>query len=256
MSVGRIKVLFVIMAALLLMLHVTGTFSLMADLWRIARRSETSFLSTTGIAAFCKEMQVLANRQMIQMFLLVGVAYVLLQTLCIPGTVVLNAVAGAVFGMRVGVPYCTVLGLLGACCCYALSSFVGVRLVERIDGRLTNGKGLQKIRLQVQRYRSELLVYLIFLRLTPVFPNWLLNLASPIVGVPLRVFLLSTALGIFPQTYFSVRFGVFARASVEEANGVVTLWDTLLLLVIGGAVLVARRLQKRFGETNTPDVRA
>ncbi|RNF09314.1 SNARE associated golgi family protein [Trypanosoma rangeli] len=244
-----IKFVLIIMVVAVLMMYFTGTFALMRDMRRIVQSDTTSLRSAAGIAKLCREIQTLAASQLPQMVVFITVVYLFLQALCVPGTVALNAVMGAVLGTLLGVPYCTLLGTVGASCCYLLSSLVGVRLVERVDGRLMKGKGLAKIRLQVNRYRGELFVYLLFLRFTPILPNWLVNLASPIVGVPLRVFALATFLGILPQTYLTVRFGAFARTTMGNSGPIVSLWDTLLLVVLGVTVLAAFWLKKRLAAT-------
>src|SRR5262249_7433883 len=41
----------------------------------------------------------------------------------------------------------------------------------------------------------------LFLRLVPVFPFWLVNLAPAIVGIGLPTFVAATALGIIPGTF-------------------------------------------------------
>ena len=43
--------------------------------------------------------------------------------------------------------------------------------------------------------------YLLFLRLVPAFPFWLVNLAPALLGVPLRTFVWTTAVGIIPGTF-------------------------------------------------------
>ena len=43
---------------------------------------------------------------------------------------------------------------------------------------------------------DNLFFFLLFLRISPLLPNWLINLASPVVGVPFKYFLLATILGI------------------------------------------------------------
>lgn len=44
--------------------------------------------------------------------------------------------------------------------------------------------------LQVDERRGDLFNYLIFLRVTPILPNIFINIASPVVDVPLRPFAL------------------------------------------------------------------
>lgn len=43
---------------------------------------------------------------------------------------------------------------------------------------------------QVDRRRGELLGYIVFLRITPILPNIFINIASPVVNVPIGPFAL------------------------------------------------------------------
>ena len=53
--------------------------------------------------------------------------------------------------------------------------------------------------------QDGLLNYMLFLRLTPTFPNMFINVASPIVNVPYHTFLLGTSIGCFPAAYVTVK---------------------------------------------------
>ena len=48
------------------------------------------------------------------------------------------------------------------------------------------------------RFYKNSLSYLLFLRLVPIFPFWLVNIASALLGVPLRIYLIATFFGIIP----------------------------------------------------------
>ena len=48
---------------------------------------------------------------------------------------------------------------------------------------------------QIRRNQDNLFYYLLFLRITPLLPNWFVNVSSPIVGVPVQQFVLATFLG-------------------------------------------------------------
>lgn len=50
-------------------------------------------------------------------------------------------------------------------------------------------------------FRENAMSYLLFLRLTPVFPFWLVNIAPAIFRVPLSTYFLSTLVGIIPGTF-------------------------------------------------------
>lgn len=242
-----LRVVALIVVGFLLILYFTGTLGIFVSVKDIIYSDETSLRSVAGITRFCKELQKLAKQQYFQVLLFISTLYLFLQTFCIPGTLVLNCAIGAVMGTLLGVPFCTALGTAGAVSCYSLSRLFGNSLVEAVDLRLMKGKGLRRIRAQVARYRSDLLVYVLFLRLTPILPNWLVNMASPVVGVPLHTFSTATFLGIIPQTYLAVRFGSLVRVGKAGGQGrIVTPWDTLLLAVLGAGVLVAYRLKKKF----------
>ncbi|CAG9570523.1 conserved hypothetical protein [Leishmania major strain Friedlin] len=244
---NALRVLVPLLICLFFFLYITGTFSVFSRVQEIVQAEETSLRSASGIAEFCKDLQKLAQQQYWQVLLFITSLYLTLQTFCVPGTVVLNAAVGAVMGTLLGVPYCTLLGTVGSMCCFLFSRIVGTSLVEAVDSRLMRGKGLTKIRSQVSYHRADLFVYLIFLRLTPILPNWLVNLASPVLGVPLHTFAGATMLGIVPQTYLTVRFGSLAHSGRPgEKKRIVTPWDTLLLAVTGVGILVGFRLKKKF----------
>lgn len=58
---------------------------------------------------------------------------------------------------------------------------------------------------QMKRHQSNLLNYNLFIRTAPIFPSWLVNLASPIVGVPFRVFVVALLCGHLPINFISVK---------------------------------------------------
>jgi uncharacterized membrane protein YdjX (TVP38/TMEM64 family) len=68
-------------------------------------------------------------------------------------------------------------------------------------------------------FRADAFHYLLFLRLVPVFPFWLVNLAPALVGVRLGTFVLATALGIIPGTfaYALVGEGLDSVIAAQEA---------------------------------------
>jgi len=56
--------------------------------------------------------------------------------------------------------------------------------------------------------------YMFFLRLLPVFPFWLVNLAPSILGIRFKVFFVTTALGILPGTFIIAILGDKIRVLV------------------------------------------
>ena len=50
--------------------------------------------------------------------------------------------------------------------------------------------------------------YLLFLRLVPLFPFWLVNLAPAFFGIKLKTFLWTTFIGIIPGSFVYAQAGV------------------------------------------------
>ena len=69
-----------------------------------------------------------------------------------------------------------------------------------------------------QGFREDALNYLLFLRLVPLFPFFVVNLVPALLDVPLRTFVVGTFLGIMPATLaFSVA-GSGLGSVVEAQN--------------------------------------
>lgn len=111
--------------------------------------------------------------------------YVIMQTFAIPGTVSLSLLSGALYGSTRGFILIAVVSTLGSTSCYCMSKLFG-RPVARAIWR----ERLDHFSSEVSRQNHDLLSYIIFLRVTPVLPNVFINVASPIVGVPLWEFVL------------------------------------------------------------------
>ena len=75
--------------------------------------------------------------------------------------------------------------------------------------------------LQVDRRRGDLFNYLIFLRVTPILPNIFINIASPVVDVPLRPFALgvlniqSGCTALYEIIFLSIHEGFTCHLNAE-----------------------------------------
>jgi uncharacterized membrane protein YdjX (TVP38/TMEM64 family) len=133
-----------------------------------------------------------------------GLVYVLVIALSLPGGLVLTLLGGFLFGWVVGSVVTVFAATLGACCVFLVArTSLGTFLSDRA------GPALQRLS---RGFREDAVSYLLFLRLVPLFPFWLVNLAPSLVGVPFRVYALTTLVGIVPAT---VAFAI-AGASLDS----------------------------------------
>lgn len=125
--------------------------------------------------------------------------YIAVVALSIPGAIFLTISGGIVFG--------TLLGGLAA----LVGATIGATFVFLI-ARGACGKGLVRragpLAVKIaDGFRANAFSYLLFLRLVPAFPFFLVNLAAALVGVTLRTFIIATAIGIVPATFAFAFFG-------------------------------------------------
>jgi uncharacterized membrane protein YdjX (TVP38/TMEM64 family) len=130
--------------------------------------------------------------------------YVAATALSVPGSFILTIAAGFLFGRVWGTCIAVVAATTGATVIFLIASTsLGALFRERSEGKLAALKN---------GFRRNELSYLLFLRLIPLFPFWLINLACAFLGVSLRTFVLGTMLGIIPGTavYASIGSGLGA----------------------------------------------
>ncbi len=140
--------------------------------------------------------------------------------------------AGFIFGTVTGTVTVVISATLGAVVIFMIARYTFTDFFRSKMGPL--GK-----RIQIG-FRENSLSFLLFLRLIPVFPFWLVNIVPACVGIPLRVFVVGTALGIIPGSlvYCSVGNGLsVVFDSGEEADFGVIFRPELLGPLIGLAVL-------------------
>jgi len=69
-------------------------------------------------------------------------------------------------------------------------------------------KKLAWLQQKIDENRHNLLYYFLFLRLTPIVPNWFLNASSSVVGVPFRIFFVASLFGLLPYTIILIKTGL------------------------------------------------
>ena len=119
--------------------------------------------------------------------------YVAAVALSIPGAAILTITGGVLFGWLIAGFAAIVGATAGATIVFLIARGACGETILRRAGPLA-----EKL---AQGFRADAFHYLLFLRLVPVFPFWLVNLAPAVVGVRVGTFVLATALGIIPGTF-------------------------------------------------------
>ncbi len=119
-------------------------------------------------------------------------AYAAAVALSLPGAVFLTLAGGLLFGALWGTVLSVSGATLGAVLLFLAARHAFAEILARKAGRL-----LQKVRPGLERDGFS---YLLVLRLVPLFPFWLVNLAPALVGMRFAPFALGTLIGIVPAT--------------------------------------------------------
>lgn len=119
--------------------------------------------------------------------------YVATVALSLPGATILTLTGGFLFGGLIGGAAAVVSATLGATIVFMIAaSAIGERLLRRA------GPAAERL---AKGFREDAFYYLLFLRLVPVFPFFLVNLVPALAGVRLSIFVSATAIGIIPGTF-------------------------------------------------------
>jgi uncharacterized membrane protein YdjX (TVP38/TMEM64 family) len=161
----------------------------------------------------------------------VGV-YAAAVAISIPGAAVLTMTSGFLFGAVLGT-LCSVTGAtIGAVIVFAAARTALSDLL-----RAKAGPRLKKLE---DGFRENAFSYLLTLRLVPVFPFWLVNLAPALLGVPIRVFFAATFVGIIPGGFVYALVGaglgsIFDRGETFSITSVMT--PEIIAALLGLALL-------------------
>jgi uncharacterized membrane protein YdjX (TVP38/TMEM64 family) len=162
----------------------------------------TCFVLAMGWQHYLTLEALAENRQALRAFIdgnmLLSVAafvalYAVVVALSLPGGAVLTLAGGFLFGWFFGGVISIVGATIGATIVFLIArSALGDFLAARA------GPWLSRFR---EGFQEDAFSYLLFLRLVPIFPFWLVNLAPGLLGVSFGTYVATTFLGIIPGTF-------------------------------------------------------
>jgi uncharacterized membrane protein YdjX (TVP38/TMEM64 family) len=130
--------------------------------------------------------------------------YIVQTALSLPGAAILSLAAGAVFGAVMGTIYVNIAATVGASLAFLVARYLFRDVIQN-----KFGPRLEKMNTELE---TRGLNYLLFLRLVPAFPFFLINLGSGLTKLPLRTFFIGTMIGIIPGSF------VFCNAGASLAT--------------------------------------
>jgi uncharacterized membrane protein YdjX (TVP38/TMEM64 family) len=150
---------------------------------------------------------------------------------------VLSVGGGVLFGLGLGLPVVMVGAVLGAAAGFALARRLGRGSVERLQERA--GYGAARLTRLDDLLRRRGLLAMTTIRLAPILPFAVLNMACGLTSVRTRDYVVGSAIGMTPGAAALVAIGTYG-ADPGSLPFLISVAGLVLVIVIG-AVLARRR---------------
>ncbi len=182
------------------------------------------------------DLQLIINERILFYYLLFFLAYIVVSSLALPISLLKTLLAGALFGLLPGVILTSFASSIGSTLCFLLSRYLFKDLVQA-----KYKKYLIKVN---QNIKEEGLLYLLFLRLSPIFPFFIINLTFGLTHMKWTNFYWISQLGILPATILFVNAGN-QLSQINNLEDILTIKVIMSLSAIGLLPIITRRIYER-----------
>ncbi len=171
------------------------------------------FLSLTYLQSQLGELQTLAAEKPLLSGGVFFLVYVAVTALSIPGAAVMTLAAGAIFGMGLGLLLVSFASSVGATLAFLVARYLLRDVVQEKFG--------DRLKALNQGIEKDGAFYLFTLRLVPVFPFFLINLAMGLTPIKTFTFYWVSQLGMLAGTVVYVNAGT-QLAQLESTAGLLS----------------------------------
>jgi uncharacterized membrane protein YdjX (TVP38/TMEM64 family) len=168
------------------------------------------FFSFSMIKNTYQDIQVVVNKDYIFYFVVFFIFYIIVTAFALPISLLKTLLAGALFGFWPGLILVSFASSIGSTFCFLFS-----RYALRNYSQVKFGKYLKKVNKGIE---TDGWLYLFFLRLSPIFPFFMINLVFGLTKMRVLEFYLVSQVGMFIGTAIFVNAGVQigGLSSIEE----------------------------------------
>jgi uncharacterized membrane protein YdjX (TVP38/TMEM64 family) len=161
-------------------------------------------LSFDVIKATYQDIQILINKNYILYYSVFFILYIVVTAFALPISLIKTLLAGALFGFWPGLILVSFASSIGSTFCFLFSRYA---LRAYIQKRFSNY--LEKINKGIE---TDGRLYLLFLRLSPIFPFFIINLVFGLTKMKTLEFYVVSQIGMFIAT------AIFVNAGVQISN--------------------------------------
>ena len=161
------------------------------------------------------------------------ITYVIYAVLMLPGIAFLSLFSGFLFPQPLSTLYVIIGALIGSSLLFLAARTAFNEILRRHTGPFLN-------KLE-EGFRSNASNYLLFLRLIPLFPFKVVNLAGAFFDVPFFTFAWTTCIGMIPSVFIYTEAGKELSVHLDQANPLDpwNFFDYHLILILIALALLA-----------------
>ena len=193
-------------------------------------------LSFSMIKNTYQDIQTLVNKNYTFYYLIFFILYVIVTAFALPISLLKTLLAGALFGFWPGLILVSFASSIGSTFCFLFS-----RYALRNYTQVKFGKYLEKVNKGVDQ---DGWLYLLFLRLSPIFPFFIINLVFGLTKMRALEFYLVSQVGMFIGTAIFVNAGV-QIGNLNSIEEILTLKVIMSLTLIGIFPLLIKLIYKK-----------
>lgn len=178
------------------------------------------------------ELQDFVKAHFMVAALIFWLTYIIIVSFSLPGGAVMTITGGFLFGITIGALLALTSATIGA-----TNIFLIARTALGDSFKKRTGPFIQKLE---KGFKENALTYLFILRLIPIFPFWLINLAPAFLGVKLRTYIIATFFGTLPGSIVFASLGNGLGSLIEKGQSPDTsiiFAPEILLPLIGLAIM-------------------
>jgi len=172
----------------------------------------------------------------VQSVVIYFIAYIVMAGLALPGALIFTLAGGALFGLATGVILASFASTLGALASFLVARFF---LHDFIQTRYQ-----QRLTVINQKIQQQGATYLLFLRLVPAFPFFMVNLLMALTPISARTYYIVSQIGMLPATFIFVNAGT-ELAKISSVDDILSIPLLLSLLLLACLPFISKQLAKR-----------
>ena len=191
------------------------------------------YLSFETIKEQHEKLILLIDSNFVFYFTLFFFIYIIVTAFALPFAAIKTVLAGALFGLIPGVILTSFASSIGSTLCFLMSRFV---LRDFVQNKYS--KYLDKINRGI---KEDGVYYLFFLRLSPIFPFFIINLVFGLTKMKAMTFYTISQIGMLIGTVVFVNAGV-QLSKISSMNDILSFNLILSFILIGLVPLIIKKL--------------